>query len=139
MMPLIMSDVFAREKRSEIMGRIRSKNTKPEMAVRKALTKMGLRYRLHSRILPGKPDIMIPSMKTIIFVNGCFWHQHSGCKRKAVPKSNCDYWENKLQNNIIRQRRDVRELRKLGWTVLKIWECQTAGETRLAAKLSRML
>ena len=121
------------------MGRIRSKNTKPEMAVRKALTKMGLRYRLHSSTLPGKPDIIIPSMKTIIFVNGCFWHQHSGCKRKAVPKSNCDYWENKLLKNVNRQRRDVRALRQLGWTVYKIWECQTANEAELAGRLSRML
>ena len=121
------------------MGRIKSKDTKPELAVRKALSMMGLRYRLHNRRMPGKPDIIISSMKTVIFINGCFWHQHSGCRRKAVPKSNQDYWEKKLQNNVRRQAQDIRTLRRLGWKVHKIWECQTACEAKLASRLSRLL
>lgn len=134
-----MTDVFTKSKRSEVMSKIRSKNTRPELVVRRALTKMGLKYRLHNGRLPGKPDIIIPSMKTIIFINGCFWHQHSGCKRKAMPKTNRDYWETKLQNNVNRQSRTVRALNKLGWKVHKIWECQTANEDRLTERLSRML
>jgi DNA mismatch endonuclease (patch repair protein) len=134
-----MSDVFTKKKRSEIMGKIKSRNTRPELAVRKALAKMGYRYRLHDRRLPGKPDIIITSIKTVIFINGCFWHQHSGCKRKAMPKTNRDYWETKLLNNVNRQRRDIRALRKLAWKVHIIWECQTANEDLLARRLSRIL
>jgi DNA mismatch endonuclease (patch repair protein) len=134
-----MADVFTKEKRSEIMSRIKSKNTKPELAVRKALTSIGLKYRLHNARLPGKPDIILSKMKTVIFINGCFWHQHSNCKRKAVPKSNKEYWENKLRRNVERQCRDIRALKKLGWKVHKIWECQTASESKLASRLSRIL
>lgn len=134
-----MTDAFSKEKRSEVMSKIRSKNTKPELAVRKALTRMGLRYRLQSRLLPGKPDIIISRMSTVIFVNGCFWHQHSNCKRKAMPKSNREYWQKKLGGNVERQRRDVRALKKLGWRVIKVWECQTTSESKLAGRLSRVL
>lgn len=121
------------------MGRITSKNTKPELAVRRYLTSKGLRYRLHNGRLPGKPDIIIPRLRMIIFVNGCFWHQHSGCKRKAMPKSNIEYWEKKLQRNIIKQRQEIVALRKLGWKVRKVWECETKSESKLANRLSRIL
>lgn len=134
-----MSDVFSKKKRSEIMGRIRSKNTWPELAVRKFLTGKGLRYRLHRRDLPGKPDIVISRLKAVVFVNGCFWHQHAGCRRKASPKSNNAYWEAKLKGNVERQRRDIRALRKLGWMAYKVWECETKSERKLAARLAGLL
>lgn len=121
------------------MSRISSRDTRPELAVRDALRKMGLKYRLHDVRLPGKPDIIVPSMKTAILINGCFWHQHSGCRRRAMPKTNREYWENKLHNNVMKQRRDVRALRKLGWKVHKIWECQTAVKEKLAERLMRVL
>jgi DNA mismatch endonuclease (patch repair protein) len=134
-----MVDVFSGKKRSDIMSRIRSKHTGPEIAVRKALTKRGLRYRLHSGQLPGKPDIIVPRLNAAIFVNGCFWHQHSNCKRKTMPKTNTEYWENKLKQNVKRQQRDIRALKKLGWKVYKIWECQAMNDVKLANRLSRIL
>jgi len=134
-----MADVFSGEKRSEIMSQIRSKHTGPEMAVRKALTKRGLRYRIHCGQLPGKPDIIIPKLNIVIFVNGCFWHQHSNCKKKAMPKTNIEYWENKLRQNVKRQQRDIRTLNKLGWKAYIIWECQTTKDAKLANRLSRIL
>ncbi len=134
-----MVDVFSGEKRSEIMSRIRSKHTRPEMAVRRALTKRGLQYRLHSGQLPGRPDIVIPGSSIAIFVNGCFWHQHSNCRRKTMPKTNTVYWESKLRQNVKRQQRDIRALKKLGWKVHKIWECQAKNDVKLASRLSRIL
>ena len=134
-----MADVFSSKKRSEIMRQIKSKHTGPEMAVRKALTRRGIRHRLHSGQLPGKPDIIIPRLNIAIFVNGCFWHQHSNCKRKAMPKTNTAYWENKLKQNVKRQQRDIRVLKKLGWKVHKIWECQAKNDVKLANRLSRIL
>lgn len=131
-----MADVFTREKRSEIMGRIRSKDTRPELVVRKFLTGYGLRYRLYGHGLPGKPDIVVSRLKAVVFVNGCFWHQHAGCPRKASPKSNGAYWEAKLKGNVERQRRDIRALKKLGWKVYKVWECETRSEKKLATRLA---
>jgi DNA mismatch endonuclease (patch repair protein) len=121
------------------MSRIRSKNTKPELIVRKVLSKIGIRYRLHNSKLPGKPDIIISKAKTIIFINGCFWHQHKNCKKQAVPASNKDYWEKKLKRNIEKQKQDISALRALGWKVHKIWECQTADEKKLTNKVLQIL
>lgn len=121
------------------MSLIRSKNTRPEIAVRKAVAERGLRYRLNCGQLPGKPDIVIPKLNVAIFVNGCFWHQHKNCKRQAIPKTNASYWESKLKNNVKRQQRDIRALRKLGWKVHKIWECQAKNKVSLTNKLSKIL
>ena len=121
------------------MSRIRSKNTAPELAVRKALTGQGLHYRLHVRNLPGNPDIAMRRIKTAIFVNGCFWHQHPGCKRNSFPKSNTAYWKPKLQRNIDRQMKAFAELEKEDWNVVTVWECEAKKEDILNKKLERTL
>lgn len=120
-----MPDIFSREKRSRIMSGISGKNTKPELIVRKLLHKMGFRYRLHVSSLPGRPDIVLPRHKKIIFVNGCFWHGHSECKRSSRPHTNVDFWNKKIDGNITRDKRVRKELERLGWKILVIWQCQT--------------
>lgn len=118
------ADVFTPEKRSEVMRAVKSGDTKPELALRKALHALGYRYRLHVKDLPGKPDLVLPKYRTVIFVHGCFWHGHS-CKRGArVPKSNIDYWVEKIARNKARDRKNAAALRKLGWRVITLWECQ---------------
>jgi DNA mismatch endonuclease (patch repair protein) len=117
--------------RSAQMALIRSKNTKPEIRVRKALHAAGLRYRLHDKRLPGKPDLVFPGRGVAVFVNGCFFHQHTGCPRARLPKSRRDFWEAKLRGNVERDRRKHAELAAAGWTVLVIWECQTEKPDRL--------
>ena len=107
------------------MRRICSKNTKPEMLVRSTLHQEGYRYRLHAKELPGKPDLYFPKYRLVVFVHGCFWHQHKRCKRSNIPKSNQDYWIAKLSRNIKRDRNNKKELEKLGLSVLYIWECET--------------
>ena len=106
------------------MAAIKSKNTKPEIAVRKLLHSLGYRFRLHRKDLPGSPDIVLPKYKTVIFVHGCFWHRHKGCKYKTTPKTRKEFWENKFNENIKRDKNNFKELKKLNWKVLVIWECQ---------------
>ena len=106
------------------MSRIRSKNTKPELIVRKVLHNSGIRYRLHARNLPGKPDLSNKSKKFAIFVNGCFWHQHKGCKRASIPKSNTDYWIPKLEKNVNRFKENLETLDTMGYRTAVIWECE---------------
>lgn len=110
--------------RSENMAKIRSENTSPEFTARKFLSSKGLRFRLHDKSLPGKPDIVFKSQKFAIFINGCFWHQHKGCKRSTIPQSNQDYWIPKLERNIRKQEKDFRLLKKMDWRVKVIWECK---------------
>lgn len=119
----IMSDVFSKEFRSHIMAKISSKNTKPEIIVRKILHSKGYRFRLHRKDLPGKPDIVLPKYKRIIFVNGCFWHRHNCKLGNHLPKTNIEYWETKLKNNSMRDKLNIEKLTSLGWKVLIIWEC----------------
>jgi len=130
-----MTDHISKEKRSWNMSRIRSKNTRPELAVRKYLYSNGFRYRLHNRKLPGKPDITNQSKKTAVFVNGCFWHQHEGCKRATIPKSNKSYWLPKLENNVARFKNNTDKLLDMGWKVFIVWECETKDEVILKSKL----
>ena len=129
-------DNLSKRQRSLCMSRIRSKDTKPELLVRKLLAKSGVKYRLHPGKLPGKPDILIPSKKSVIFINGCFWHQHKNCKRKTMPKTNHIYWRTKLRRNVKKQKQDLIDLRKRGVKTLIIWECQVkrskATERRIA-------
>lgn len=125
--------------RSENMSRIRSKDTLPELKVRKALRMMGLNYRLHCNKYPGKPDIVIPRLKTAILVNGCFWHQHEGCKRSSVPKSNTSYWGPKLLLNTERDIIIQDKLRSCGMKVVVIWECETKKEEELIILLERKI
>lgn len=117
-----MTDVFSKKKRSDIMSRIGSKNTKPEIALRKSLHRLGYRFRLHVNALPGKPDIVLPKYQIAIQVRGCFWHGHN-CIDGHLPKTNKEYWANKLLDNRTRDRVNDRLLRKGGWTLIVVWEC----------------
>ena len=119
-----MADVHTKEVRSYNMSRIRGKNTKPEMLVRKYLFAHGFRYRLHSKKLPGKPDIVLPKYKTVIFVHGCFWHGHQDCKYFVVPKTRTDWWLNKINGNKANDAKKEQALEQAGWKVLTVWECQ---------------
>lgn len=119
-----MADKHSKEVRSYNMSRIKGKNTKPEMLVRKYLHANGFRYRLHSKNLPGKPDIVLQKYKTVIFVNGCFWHGHSDCKYFIVPKTNTDFWMNKITGNITNDSKVIQALKKFGWKVIIVWECE---------------
>jgi DNA mismatch endonuclease (patch repair protein) len=122
-------DRLTPEQRSRLMSRIRGKNTKPEMIVRSWLHKHGYRFRLHRKDLPGKPDIVLPKYKTVIFVHGCFWHRHEGCKRATIPKSNAKYWQEKFLRNQERDNIALAELYKREWNCLVLWECQIADGT----------
>lgn len=126
-----LSDVRDREARSRNMAAIRGKDTKPEMVVRKGLYARGLRYRLHAKKLPGKPDLVFPSLKTALFVNGCFWHAHEGCRYFKVPKTDTERWLSKFEENRSRDRRNCSLLRELGWRVIIVWECSLRGRKQL--------
>lgn len=117
-------DKHTPEQRHRNMAAVKGKNTKPEIAIRKLLHAQGYRFRLHRKDLPGKPDIVLPKYKTVIFINGCFWHQHEGCKHAAIPATNRDFWETKLNSNKARDQRIRQELQSLGWRVLTLWECE---------------
>lgn len=125
--------------RSEMMASVRSKNTRPEMLVRSVLHQSGYRFRLHRPDLPGKPDIVLPSRKKVIFVHGCFWHQHEGCPFSHVPKSNTAYWAPKLERNRVRDRKHIMELRASGWKCLVLWECELNKPDRLLRRLTKFL
>ncbi len=117
-------DVHSKETRSYNMSKIKGKDTKPETLVRKFLFSNGFRYRKNDRRYPGTPDIVLPKYRTVIFINGCFWHGHDGCKYFVIPKTNTEFWVNKINANIQRDRRNYKELEDLGWKVIVIWECQ---------------
>ena len=119
-----MADVHTPEQRSYNMSRIRSKNTKPEELVRKYLFSQGFRYRKNDNRLPGKPDIVLPKYKTVIFVNGCFWHGHEACRYFVWPQNNAEFWKNKISGNIQRDRHNRQLLTDQGWRVIDIWECE---------------
>ena len=123
-----MVDVVSPEKRSEMMSGIKGKNTKPEIIVRKALFKRGFRYRLHYKSLPGKPDIVFPKYKAVIFVNGCFWHGHD-CYSFKWPKSNPEFWKEKITDTIGRDKRNHKKLKDSGWRIYTIWECALKGKS----------
>lgn len=134
------TDVFSRAKRSEVMSRVRNKNTKPELVVRSLLHSLGYRFRLHRNDLPGKPDIVLPKHRTVIFVHGCFWHQHENCRRARLPKQNQVFWSAKLAQNKERDRGAEVALKKLGWQVQVVWSCEAQGSREtLANKLSSFL
>ena len=119
-----MVDKFSKETRSRIMSQIRGKDTKPEILVRSYLFSRGLRFRKNDKRYPGSPDIVLPKYKTIVFVHGCFWHLHEGCKYAKMPKSNVDYWKPKLYRNRERDACNQKELEDMGWTVITVWECE---------------
>lgn len=134
-----MTDVFDTATRRKVMSRVRSKNTKPELRVRKLLHALGYRFRLHRRDLPGTPDIVLPRWKSVIFVHGCFWHVHEGCKRATTPESNRDYWEAKLEGNKIRDAENIKKLQSMGYRCLIVWECETKDVEQLAERLKSFL
>jgi DNA mismatch endonuclease, patch repair protein len=132
-------DSLASEERSEIMARVRSKNSRPELFVRKLVYALGYRYRLHQRDLPGSPDLVFRPRQRVIFVHGCFWHRHAKCALARMPKSRVDFWSEKLEGNRRRDERNKRALAREGWRVLTIWECQVRDASRLEAKIRRFL
>ena len=117
-------DVHNKKTRSYNMSRIKGKNTKPEEIVRKYLFSQGFRYRKNDKRLPGKPDIVLPKYKTVVFVNGCFWHKHEGCKYFVWPKTNVEFWKQKIDSNIVRDKKQYEELQNDGWYIIIVWECE---------------
>ena len=132
-------DTFTHERRSEIMGRIRSADTKPELEVRSLLHRAGFRFRLHDRHLPGNPDIVLARYKAVVYVHGCFWHGHKKCCGGRRPKSNSEYWNRKLDRNLMRDATNARLLRRLGWKRVVVWECQLRDKQALGKRLIREL
>lgn len=130
-----MTDRISEEHRSWNMSQIRSKDTGPELTVRKLLHGMGYRFRLHRKDLPGKPDIVLPKYRTVIFVHGCFWHRHEGCKYAYYPKSNVDFWKAKFKINVERDKYVRRKLEEEGWKVIIVWECETKNDAILTKRL----
>lgn len=134
-------DVVDAAKRSRMMAGIKSKNTGPEMIVRKYLHAQGFRYRLHPRKLPGSPDVVLPKHRVVIFIHGCFWHRHRSCKLATNPSSNVERWTMKFQGNVERDARNAAALRALGWTVIVVWECElrSAAVERLGRLVTEIL
>ncbi len=133
-----MADKISQLHRSWVMSRVKGRNTKPELIARSLLHQLGYRFTVNgpkNRKLPGKPDIVLPKYKTVIFVHGCFWHRHPGCKHATTPKSNTEYWVSKFKRNIERDRANVETLKELGWQVFIIWECELKNPRQTIAKL----
>ena len=126
-------------RRSWNMSRIRSRNTAPEVQVRSILHSVGFRFRLHRKDLPGKPDIVLPKREAVVFVHGCFWHRHPGCKNCTTPKTNTDFWQTKFGGNVARDEKNAEALRKAGWKVIVVWECELASPDKLQRRLLRLL
>lgn len=127
------------EYRSRVMRQVRSKDTSPEVRVRSLIHRAGYRFRLHVKGMAGKPDIVMPRHKTVVFVNGCFWHRHPGCRYASTPKANAEYWQRKFEGNVARDEKVHAVLRDNGWNVLVIWECQTRDSTVLESLLADLL
>jgi DNA mismatch endonuclease (patch repair protein) len=130
-------DTFTPAERSAVMRRVRGKDTQPEMAVRSMVHRLGFRYALHRRDLPGNPDLVFPARDRVIFVHGCFWHGHSCRAGRNRPSSNCAYWTAKLDRNQARDAANRRRLRKLGWRILVVWECELQNPERLRTRIAR--
>ena len=135
----MMSEPLPSEKRSRNMGQVRSKNTNPEMIVRRTCYKLGYRFRLHGRNLPGTPDLVFAGRRKVIFVHGCFWHRHRACKRASVPATRKMFWETKFARNVARDQESVKKLRNAGWEVLVIWECSLKDAAHLENLLKEFL
>jgi DNA mismatch endonuclease (patch repair protein) len=133
-----MADTVTKEVRSRIMSSVRQWDTSAERLVRSFLHAQGFRFRLHRRDLPGSPDIVLPRYRTVIFVHGCFWHQHRSCQKARRPSSNKDYWDRKLDENVQRDKKKANELRKLGWKVITIWQCETRSPDLMIKKLAKL-
>jgi DNA mismatch endonuclease (patch repair protein) len=134
-----MSDVFPQEKRSWIMSRVKGKDTSAEIRVRSLTHRLGYRFRLHRKDLPGKPDLVFPSKKKVIFVHGCFWHGHACARGARIPKANRDYWIEKIRKNVERDQKNHTLLNSLGWKVLVIWECECKVDEVLVQTITNFL
>ena len=136
-----MADIVDAQTRSRMMSGIRGRNTRPELALRRALHHAGLRYRLHVRTLPGKPDLVFPRFKAVVFVHGCFWHQHAGCRYSTFPATRPDFWREKFRQNESRDQRVKEHLRNEGWRIGTVWECaiRRGNEQELAAEVESWL
>lgn len=137
-----MPERLTKEERSLLMSKVHGKNTLPELAVRRFLFQAGFRFRLHVKHLPGHPDIVLSKYKTVIFVHGCFWHRHAGCKRATTPQKNSEFWENKFKQNKLRDKNTNELLQNMGWAVIVIWECEVKNhifEDKLLAFLSNKM
>lgn len=132
-------DKVSKEQRSRNMAAVRSRNTKPELLVRKALHRLGYRFRLHRKDLPGNPDIVLPGYRLCIFVHGCFWHRHAGCKRATTPATNTEFWIEKFNRNAVRDEKAIRQLRDTGWRVEVIWTCEIADAAKFDTAIGRIL
>lgn len=126
-----MADIVDKATRSRMMAGIAGKDTRPEVAVRRSLHAAGFRFRLHRRNLPGRPDIVLPKYRTVVFVHGCFWHRHPGCRFATTPGTRRQFWTRKFQENVSRDRRQLAELRRAGWRVAVVWECEATSAARL--------
>jgi DNA mismatch endonuclease (patch repair protein) len=120
-------DIYSEQKRSEIMSHVKAANSKPEIIVRRLLHRLGYRFRLHRKDLPGKPDIVMPKYKIAIFVHGCFWHHHENCKKSKMPTSNIEFWHEKIMANVVRDKQCIQALGEVGWKVMVIWECEVSS------------
>lgn len=133
-----MVDFLSPEQRSERMSRIPSKDTSPELALRRALHALGLRFRVHDKRLPGKPDIVLPRYRTVVLVHGCFWHRHAGCDIATTPKSNTPFWQAKFDRNVRRDQKNAAALEGLGWRVIVIWECELGSRRKVDEAAGRI-
>ena len=133
-----MTDRLTPARRSWLMGRVRQKNTAPEIIVRSLAHRLGFRFRLHRKDLPGRPDLAFPKLRKVVFVHGCFWHRHD-CKKATTPRSNSDYWRNKFAENVERDKKAIAELTSVGWESMIVWECETRDVDKLGASLSAFL
>jgi DNA mismatch endonuclease (patch repair protein) len=134
-----LADIFSKTKRSEIMSKISGKETKPEILVRKYLFSKGFRYRKNVKNLSGKPDIVLPKYKMIIFIHGCFWHGHEGCKKSALPTTNTEFWKEKIGKNIERDKNNILDLKKQGWKVIVVWQCELKTVTVRNSRLEKLI
>lgn len=132
-------DHVSKAKRSEIMRAVKSKDTSAEVAIRRMIFRLGYRYRLHAAELPGRPDIVFRRRRKAIFVNGCFWHGHKGCSKARLPKSRIEYWRHKLEVNQNRDKKNLAELRRMGWDVLVLWQCEIKDSERILSEVVRFL
>jgi DNA mismatch endonuclease (patch repair protein) len=133
------TDIYSPEKRSEIMGRVKGRDTKPELVVRSLIHRMGFRFRLYASRLPGRPDIILPRHKKVVFVHGCFWHQHPNCSRAKLPQTRAEWWLSKLSRNRQRDAEIQEQLQEQGWKVLVVWQCQLRDSRALNALLRKFL
>lgn len=134
-----MPETLTREQRSRTMAAVKSRDTTPELIVREVVHRLGFRFRLHRRDLPGTPDIVLPRLRKVINVHGCFWHMHSCRHARRAPVNNREYWKRKRENNVARDKRARRLLKQCGWSILTIWECETKNREALANRVSRFL